>query len=359
MRGSDNMSQRMKNIIKILVFGGIILVLLAVFSLMMDPQKWFDEKLIQNRDARFIQMTEQPADTIDVLNIGDSLSLSTFSPMELWREQGYTGFNIGADGLRMAESYYALKNACKEQKPKVLLVETLYLFRFKLSYDMEMLLSQPIYYRCPFLKYHSIWKSAVELPGVMTYHRGYTVNEEISWYEGPDNYLDLPLEDKDQRTDISWMNRLWFHKIKKYCDEQGIEIILYSTVSAKNYNWDRIHSLEKLAEEQGVAYIDLNEHIGELGIDWKHDTNDGGDHMNYNGCVKVTSYLGNYLKENTDLTDHRGNQAYQDWDEELMAYDQLIEEMDGLSFQDIYNQRKKRIREEKKKERENKKNNTN
>lgn len=354
MRGSDGMSQKTKNILKIILFCSIFIALLMIFSSLMKPQKWFDEKLIQNRDARYVQVTEQPKDTIDVFNIGDSLSLSTFCPMELWREQGYTSFNIGADGLRMAESYYSLLNACKEQKPKVLLMESLYLFRYSLSEDTQMLLSQPIYYRVPFLKYHNIWKALVELPGVMIYHRGYVVNEDIGPYEGPDNYLDLELEDKNQRMTFSWLNRKWFERIKKYCDENGIEIVIYSTVSPRNYNWTRVHALEAFAKEYGVAYIDLNEHIDELGIDWNRDTNDSGDHMNYHGGKKVTSYLGRYLKENADLTDHRGDEAYKDWDEELVAFDQLVKDMDGLSFQDIFNQRKRYLRQQKQREKERK-----
>ena len=173
------MQEKTKNILKIILFCSIFLALLMVFSLMMKPQKWFDEKLIQNRDARYVQMTEQPENTIDVLNIGDSLATCTFSPVDLWRQQGYTGFNIGADGLRMAESYYYILNACKNQKPKVLLIESLYLFRYSLGEDTQMLLSQPIYYRVPFLKYHNIWKALVEMPGVMIYHRGYTINDHV------------------------------------------------------------------------------------------------------------------------------------------------------------------------------------
>ena len=83
------MTDKMKNILKIVVFGAGVLVLLLVFSLMMRPQKWFDNKLVQNRDSRYIQISEQKEDTIDVFNIGDSLSLAVFSPMELWRQQGH------------------------------------------------------------------------------------------------------------------------------------------------------------------------------------------------------------------------------------------------------------------------------
>ena len=354
MRGSNGMSQKMKNITKLILFCGIFLALLMIFSLMMKPQKWFDDKLIQNRDARYVQVTEQPENTIDVLNLGDSLSLCTFNGMDLWREQGFTGFNIGADGLRMAESYYSILNACKKQNPKVLLIESLYLFRYSLGDDTQMLLSQPIYYRVPFLKYHNIWKSLVEIPGVMIYHKGYTINEHIWSYDGPDNYMDLELEDKNQRFTFSWLNRMWFHRIQKYCEENGIKIIIYSAISPMNYNQKRVDAVAQFAREENVEYLDLNQHVQEIGIDWMRDTNDAGDHINYHGCKKVTAFIGQYLKENTDLVDHRGDPAYQDWDEELVAFDQLVKDMDGISFADIYNQKRKYLKQLKQRERESK-----
>ena len=88
-----------KHILNTALFGVLLLLLLTVASAMMNPTKWFDEKLIQDRNARTVQMMEQPAHTIDVMNIGDSLSTAGFTPMELWRQQGITSFNIGADGL--------------------------------------------------------------------------------------------------------------------------------------------------------------------------------------------------------------------------------------------------------------------
>ena len=114
------MTDKMKNILKIAVFGAGVLVLLLLFSLMMRPQKWFDEKLIQNRDSRYIQITEQKENTIDVLNIGDSLSLSVFSPMELYRQQGFTGFNIGAESStdsRDLRDSTSARTDCASQNP--------------------------------------------------------------------------------------------------------------------------------------------------------------------------------------------------------------------------------------------------
>ena len=139
-----------KSIVKLILFGGITLLALVIASAMMKPTKWFDEKLIQDRNARTVQMMEQPENTIDVLNLGDSLSTAGFSPMELWRGQGYTSFNIGADGMRMNEAYYAVVEACEKQKPKYLMIESLTLFRYAVGQDLQMLLSQPLYHRFSF-----------------------------------------------------------------------------------------------------------------------------------------------------------------------------------------------------------------
>ena len=300
-----------KSIVKLILFGGITLLALVIASAMMKPTKWFDEKLIQDRNARTVQMMEQPENTIDVLNLGDSLSTAGFSPMELWRDQGYTSFNIGADGMRMNEAYYAVVEACEKQKPKYLMIESLTLFRYAMGQDLQMLLSQPLYHRFSFLKYHNIWKSLVEEKGLMEYHRGYTINQNVWEYDGEEDYLNLNVGDSNSKLTISALNSMTFDRIKKFCDERGIEIIIYSMPSAKNYNQIRIDAMEAFAKEKGVTYIDLNGKADELGIDWTQDTNDGGDH------------------------------------EELVEYDKLVEEMDGKSYLDIYTEKKNKEWDEK------------
>lgn len=334
------------SLLKIILFGVILVSLIIAASAMMNPTKWFDEKLIQNRNSRAIQMMEQPDYTIDIMNIGDSLSTAGFTPMELWRQQGYTSFNIGADGLRMAEAYYAVIEACEKQNPKYLMIESLYMFRYSTGQDMQMVLSQPLYHLFSFLRYHSIWRFKIEGPGVMIYHRGYTVNENVGEYEGDPGYLDLDLEAGNRMT-IPAFNSYYFDKIKEFCDGRGIRIVIYSMPSASNYNWERISEVEAFAKEKGVEYVDLNQIADRIGIDWEWDTNDGGDHMNLTGATKVTNYFGEYFRGKGDLTDHRGDPGYSDWDEELAEYDQLVKEMDGKSFQDIWQEQKDKAWDEK------------
>ena len=341
---------RKYNLFKIIIFIVVFLLILTAFSAVSDPVRWYDEKRVQDRNARLTELMEQDPYTIDVFNMGDSLSLSALTPMEMWRQRGYTSFNIGSDGIRMREIYYAIREATQEQDVKYLLFETLPLFRYKEDQDRQMLLSQPLYYMFDYLKYHNVWKTYTEGAGIKTYFKGYLINREVQEYKGDLNYLDQNL--KGANVEIPDFNRAWFKEIKKYCDEKNIKIILYSSPSPKNYNRARINSLTAFAQEEGVEYFEMNQLCDEIGLNWKTDSNDQGDHMNLDGVIKMTTYFGDYLSGQGDLADHRGDPAYSRWDEDLAAYDQLVDEMEGMSYFLINEQMKKERREEKEKDKE-------
>ena len=335
---------RIRNAGRLILFGILFLVLLTLFSAALNPTKWFDDKRIQDRNARITQMMEQRPDSIDILNLGDSLSQSAYTPMELWRQKGYTSFNVGMDGLLMPEAYYALKEACEDQKPRYLLMEALPLCRLPENMDMQILISQPLYHRFAFLKYHSLWKTFVEGKGVRIYHKGYLINRIEDAYTGDLNYLDGEVHD-DWATEVPKDNQKWFEKIRKLCDEQDIRIILYAMPSPKNYTWERVNGLQAFADEEGIEFIDLNSRYDEVGIDWSLDTGDRGDHLNLNGATKVAEFFGDRLSEYGNLTDHRQDPAYKSWEDELVEYDKLVDEMEGISF---YNVQRKRDEERRK-----------
>ena len=71
----------------------------------------------------------------------------------------------------------------------------------------------------------------------------------------------------------------------------------------------------------------MNYLLKEIGINWKTDSLDQGDHLNFSGAEKVTKYLGNYLSEKYKLPDHRGDSAYAAWAEESRVYEEKATEI--------------------------------
>ena len=74
----------------------------------------------------------------------------------------------------------------------------------------------------------------------------------------------------------------------------------------------------------------------QVGIDYSTDyVEEDANHLSLSGVRKMTDYLAQYLVEECDLTDHRGDPAYSSWDELLPAYEQEVREMEGTSYSEI------------------------
>ena len=85
-------------------------------------------------------------------------------------------------------------------------------------------------------------------------------------------------------------------------------------------------TVQQLAGELDVDYIDLNTGKNRAQIDWSTDTFDGGDHLNLNGAKKATAKLGELLQDRYYLPDHSGESAYRSWDEAYARYERVVNE---------------------------------
>ena len=83
--------------------------------------------------------------------------------------------------------------------------------------------------------------------------------------------------------------------------------------------------MRNYCDENHIPYLDLNTETKSLSIDWKEDTRDQGDHLNFKGAMKVTKYMESYLKQNYDLQDHRHDEQYQSWNDSLENYKKTVE----------------------------------
>ena len=107
-------------------------------------------------------------------------------------------------------------------------------------------------------------------------------------------------------------------------EKNGADLLLVSAPSPKNYNYKKHNSLEEYARENNLPYVDLNMKFRDIGIDWKLDSYDRGDHLNISGARKVTAYIGQYLADNYDLPDRRNDDGWREWDDLAKEY---IEEL--------------------------------
>lgn len=322
-----------RNIIKIASFLLVGCILLTLMSWVFDGGRLFSQGWVYDRTARYAAVSEEAPEQIDVINLGDSLSICAITPPELYRDYGITAYNIGQDMQYPIESYYAPLHAMETQSPKVVLLETNSIFYVNtLEEEGEQTLAEVLQYTFPFLRYHNQWKIPFKYRSVRTYFKGYTINE----MEAPFTFDEDYTFENTVRYPVKRQQLLQLLRLQKLCRDKGIRLVLYSSASIMNYYTMRKHNtLTDFVKKYGFEFIDANYDKDIVGMNWPTDTWDNGDHLNLSGCRKMTAYLGNFLRDECGMPDHRGDPAYRAWDDMLIAYDEEVEKMKGKSYANV------------------------
>ena len=273
---------------------------------------------VSGRSRVFASVSAEKKNTIDVLVAGDSESYTSVSPMDLWDRAGIAAYDCGQPGQRIQETYYILKTAFRTQSPKLVLFETNTMFRDPgFLKNVQLSLTEPLAYHFPVIKYHNAWKALFDGPGgPKKSYKGFEIRDKVVSYEGDEEYMK---ETKD-KAQIPEVVRIYMEKIKRLCEKNGADLLLVSAPSPKNYNYKKHNSLEEYARENNLPYVDLNMKFRDIGIDWKQDSYDRGDHLNISGARKVTAYIGQYLADNYDLPDRRNDDGWREWDNLAREY---------------------------------------
>ncbi len=306
---------------------------------------------------------DDPSDH-EVLFIGDCEVYENFSTIELWEQYGITSYIRGSAQQLTWQSYYLLEDALRYETPKVVVFNVLALkynepqseaynrmsidgMRWSSSKVNNILASMTdeenfIEYVFPLLRYHSRWSELTDDDVAYIFskdqvtHNGYYMRVDVKAQEefpDPTPLADYTLGDKAME---------YLQKMADLCEENGIELILIKAPTEYPYwyeEWDE--QVAAFAEENEVEYINFIPLQDEIGLDMSVDTYDAGLHLNTQGAEKMADYFGQYLVDNYDLTDYRGDEEYSAiWQEKIdfynemkqQQYDELAEYGELISF---------------------------
>lgn len=310
--------ESLKKVKRVILFLLIFIILLWVCSTAIQLLVRNVNGAISGRSRVFASVSAEKENTIDVLVAGDSESYTSVSTMDLWNQAGIAAYNCGQPGQRIQETYYMLKTAFKTQSPRLVIFETNTMFRNP-GYlkNLQLSLTEPLAYYFPVIKYHNAWKALFDGPGgLKTSYKGFEIRDKVESYDGDAEYM----KETKGKFDIPEISNIYMDKIRDLCEKNGAELLLVSAPSPKNYNFKKHNALKEYSEKSNLPYIDLNIKYREIGIDWKKDSYDRGDHLNVRGARKVTVYLGKYLTKYYQLPDRRTDEKWDDWNELAVKY---------------------------------------
>lgn len=265
----------------------------------------------------------EKSNTVDVLFLGDSESYTAFIPLQLWKDKGYTSYICGTSGQTLDYTSVMLGRAFSKQKPKIVVLETNAIYREQ-SEKKAFFTELSDYFSV--FRYHDRWKN-------MGWN-DLKKSADFTWTDDYKGFRHSTLIDQSEKTEhmkqtnekeeIPEANQVSVHEIKQFCDENNAKLILISSPSTINWNYERHNGISELAADLGCEYIDMNLMTNEIPIDWNNDTRDKGDHLNYFGAKKVTTFMSSFLEDTGILTSHKDDIEYVKWDEALARFENVI-----------------------------------
>lgn len=328
--------QILQSLTFILLFSFIFIQISNIFF-----PKWATE---MSRSKTFY---EQPVNSIDVLFIGTSTYMRSFSPLNLWNDFGFTSYNRASSVQLPMVTYYYLLESLKYQKPKVVVIDPRWLFfdfnidkyeswlRFsidtmKFSNEKAQLINDVvkksekqtiISYYFPLFRFHSRWN---ELKS-WDFNRGtYTRYDYLRGYLPLSttcdcNRLENQMEPTQEIAELNEDAIYYFNKMIELCKAQGIDLVFATTPKLASWDYSKYLAMKEYALEKQVYYIDYNlsELFDLVNLDPQSDFYDP-THLNINGANKVSEHFGKYLVSNFKLANKINNPEYHQWDEDLV-----------------------------------------
>lgn len=336
--------------LKIACFSLLVLILLFFGGKIFQPKWMYGDSPITLQVGGFY---EEPEESIDVLLLGSCNMYNAFNPLILWEKYGVTSYVFGSSDQELWTSYYYLKEALEYQKPKLVVLETLFLthgdapneFYNRRAADYMRLSShklglinayitieqewkegqgdqivEPIFnysnYVLPVLRYHSRWneleeedfeywsekKSYVTKGGTPVFrHTTYEYNRD---YMAP-SAQSVVIKDKAYS---------YFSEIIELCKSNGIELVLVKSFSAYFWNDAQHKAVAQLADEYDVPFLDFNVEFQSYGFDLDTDFySTTGERLNAYGMQKLSDFLSDYIVENYNIAPRTDDADLVDW----------------------------------------------
>lgn len=277
-------------------------------------------------------------DHVDILCVGSSHMMHGLNPIQMYRDYGFATYEIWGGSLSPWQSYYFLTEACRYQKPKIVIIDVYKLgTTHESAYEDKDTVGNMVDTPISLNKINTIMESEADSKIDIILRFPY-IHDEYNLFSGPtlkkfygttaysmgyiyDNVVDIEEQEKyglfDARNvsgelPVSPKNEKYLRKMIEYCLERGTGVILVNApwpmideVTQKRYNY-----IGKIASEYGIDFIDGNLLWNELDMDWTADCSGQGGHLNHSGTTRFTYYVENFIHENYNVPDRRNDPEY-------------------------------------------------
>ena len=316
-------------ILKIVCF-----VLVFVFLISIVSKHYFPEDVAtsyKNRLKDAYSFINEKDNTIDIVCTGNSDLYSAFSPLDLWKDYGYTSTVCASGKQTPQESVHLMESVFKKQKPSLVIIETDMLYDYGVKSEKKRgqktdsdelfdrlnpdFFDNEVMHRFSALRFHNKWqKDSSQNKQIFSTH-GYRYNCTVCPLK-PRKYMKRTTE----ITPISTVKAEQMDSLVNMCRENGADVLLVEVPSITSWNYKRHNAVTQYAESRKLKFIDLNLFAKEIGISFDFSYRDNGNHLNYFGAQAVTSWLGDYISNHYSIESRKYKKGYSHWNEDYNLF---------------------------------------
>ena len=273
-----------------------------------------------------------PKNSADVAFIGASLVFCDIIPQKLMDDYGLASINASYGGLAFCHNVYELEWLLQRQRLRVVVVDLFNLGRLSRGFNADssaLLAPRSIPWTNP-LKYSVLAREITMDPYTLPYLTTIGILHNSIWELTRSAFMNARGQSvvgasfahysstyavygkdfdasvaPDANAVLSELDRATLLRLNELCKANGAELVLMGLPHLLDSRWlGMVEEVRALAEEQGIAYLDMDVIMSGSGLHFAADMADQG-HANYQGAQKITDFIGQYLKENYDLPDRR------------------------------------------------------
>lgn len=295
-------------------------------------------------------IVNQPNGTYDVILAGPSHMQYSIQPIQLFKEQGIAACNVSTSAQSIPSSYHIIKEMIHRHDPELVVLDVFCVFQtgnyltparmhqaidnFPLSRNkaeaiLDLVEEDQEEFFLNYLLYHNRWKELKRYD----YRIHKEKNEKFQIITGGESFPDpfVPVKEKAEvpAVPLSYLKRLV--DLCKETDTRLLLTVIPFRADVDNNNTSGIlqqqmyNTVEELAAEWGVDFINGLHHLEEMNFDFMTDMYEDS-HVNVSGSHKISRFYGAYIKEHYTVTDHTNDAAYADWHDVFDEYAALLKE---------------------------------
>lgn len=336
------MNKKLKIGIRMVCF---MLIFLLLFSAASRVLRFKMTSGAWNMTVKIQGLRNEPRNSMDVMFFGSSHAYSTFSPLQMMDEHGFTSYVYGTQRQPMWVTYHYMIEALKMQNPELIILEPfmctsdfesfesgseIAIDEMPLSLNKVKLVTDTLEpelwaeYLFDIIRFHSRWSELDASDFDTSYYRttdpqkGYVLLEKVKPAE-----LNYGITDHTETAALSERNREYLEKIIALTKERDITLwIVVSPYVVPEEAQEKYNTVKEIAQSEGIRFLNYNEDYDALGLDEETDFYDGG-HVNRAGARKVSAALGEEIAAAFSFPDRRAD--YPQWSE---AYAQFLAQED-------------------------------